>query len=535
MFRAKEQERFSARIARHIQTQDGPLLLEGGTGIGKTRAYLAALAEAGIRAAIVLPTHALIDQLPASADLDAVGLSVTAFRPRRRFPDPDEYLAHKEAARAAQFQVCTMASVMVDQRLRGNYNGVTEGRYLLFDEADQLRQMAELVWDAWICPGELEDAGIELTTAAETLRRLAEVEDAELRGRAQVMQDALADQSWFCKIGVRDGGLYLWHRIPGRLLKKVANRPSTAFVSATLSSSVGEDGFREFRYQMGIEKPSALSAAIEPVEHGKLSIEAPVVARAGMDADKYRAALLEAAPGVIAGAPRPCLVVTPSFSDAERLGALIPEAVVRRREEGACEAADRVAPDGVLIAAAAWAGMDTPTRWASVVVPRIPFSPPVVLDGYPETPYEESVSVGRRRMRQVLGRGLRAPDAQCAVYILDDRYPTVKEFVPVRFQGWDEGGQLEEALRRERRRHRLLRPHALAHHGRRCMAPGSTGKEWAAGEEHILDVHHLDRIAEGERRTTVHDVVILCANHHRLAHRRTPPVPVKELTGPCEG
>lgn len=33
-----------------------------------------------------------------------------------------------------------------------------------------------------------------------------------------------------------------------------------------------------------------------------------------------------------------------------------------------------------------------------------------------------------------------------------------------------------------------------------------------------LDVHHLDPVSEGVRRTTLKDVTVLCANHHRQAH-----------------
>ena len=43
------------------------------------------------------------------------------------------------------------------------------------------------------------------------------------------------------------------------------------------------------------------------------------------------------------------------------------------------EAAQRLGPDGVLIAAGAGAGLDTPTVWALIVVPKIPFSAPTVL------------------------------------------------------------------------------------------------------------------------------------------------------------
>jgi len=85
MFRSTEQKHFSDLVAKHIADKDAPLLLEGGTGLGKTRAYLAALAGREEAVAIVLPTHQLIDQLLASTDLAATGLTVEAFRPARMF------------------------------------------------------------------------------------------------------------------------------------------------------------------------------------------------------------------------------------------------------------------------------------------------------------------------------------------------------------------------------------------------------------------------------------------------------------------
>lgn len=61
MFRTPEQSDFATLIAQHLRLADAPLLLEGGTGIGKTRAYLSALIASGQRVAVVLPTHPLID------------------------------------------------------------------------------------------------------------------------------------------------------------------------------------------------------------------------------------------------------------------------------------------------------------------------------------------------------------------------------------------------------------------------------------------------------------------------------------------
>jgi Rad3-related DNA helicase len=81
MFRSSEQETFFKIIQRHIQTLDAPLLLEGGTGLGKTRAYLAAVSSSAFRIAIVLPTHQLIDQLIASRDAVATNVELIPFRP----------------------------------------------------------------------------------------------------------------------------------------------------------------------------------------------------------------------------------------------------------------------------------------------------------------------------------------------------------------------------------------------------------------------------------------------------------------------
>ena len=113
MFRSPAQDNFHKIIASHIAQHDAPLLLEGATGIGKTRAYLAAVlsaAAAGTRIAIVLPSHQLIEQLLASNDLAVTGregVRVAAFRPRRGFDQVAEYRSQKQTALEAEVMVCT--------------------------------------------------------------------------------------------------------------------------------------------------------------------------------------------------------------------------------------------------------------------------------------------------------------------------------------------------------------------------------------------------------------------------------------------
>jgi len=504
-----------------MAVRDAPLLLEGGTGIGKTRAFLAALAQYGGTSAIVLPTHALIDQLLASSDLAAVGLKVEAFRPVGHFEDRAAYEAHRERAMKSRAMLCTAASVTIDQRLGGNYNGATQRDYLLFDEADQLPAAAALRQDLTIAAADLSEAGRTRTAVEETIAALIDRPgiEPEIRAKARMIREALREPAWYRKAGKDDeGGIALHHRLPGRLLKRVANRGGTAFLSATLT--IG-GRFDDFRRSMGIESKSRFSGMVEPKRHGALSVETPF----GADP----AAIVERA-------ERPCLVATPSHDLSEKLGALLPAAVVRGRDETTADAAGRIGEAGILIAAGAWAGLDTPLRWRSIVVPRIPFEPPTILDDKIESRYIDSRNTAVRRMRQVAGRGLRTPDAQCTLYLLDERCKSFGNFLPDRFgRGWMEGARSEVVLSRAERSP-ALRKAALKLYGLQCKA---CDLKVSASRASLIEIHHLDPIAEGERKTKLEDVIPLCRNCHALAHTRTPPMPLEALrnaarqTGPA--
>jgi len=62
-----------------------------------------------------------------------------------------------------------------------------------------------------------------------------------------------------------------------------------------------------------------------------------------------------------------------------------------------------------------------------------------------------------------------------------------------------------------------------------CEACGFNFNE-AYGVEYI-EAHHIEQVAsfEGEQSTKISDLVMLCANCHRIAHTRTPPYTVSEL------
>ena len=528
LFRSAEQEYFSKLVAAHLTTLDKPLLAEGTTGLGKTRAYLVPIMEAaqsGKSIAIILPTHQLIEQLLSSADLKAClreGVTIASFLPGRFFDDTITYLAHKEVALTAGIMICTSASVIIDQRLNGGYNGVTKRDYLLFDEADQLPDVAALQSDRAIAGYTLKELGVKTTSAEETANAvIAKTRvEPETRAAAKLILEAIDSPAWYHTAGVTDdGGIALHHRLPGRLLKKIANQPNAAFISATLT--IGGK-FDDFRRALGIEEVSRFSGAVEPKVHGELHFHLdtnyPVNSAEWLDQAKLR--ILEA--------KRPTLVVTPSHELAVQLAESNTEATLRNKEETTADAALRMGDSTLLIAAGAWAGLDTVMRWSSVVVPRIPFPNPTVLDDKVEGHYLNSRNSAIRRMRQVIGRGLRTPEAVCHIYILDPRWGQIESFVPERFRAaWRdrsvEGGRVEVTLSRAER-DPYWRKTAIKHYGLQCLACGFTPRT-----ANQIEVHHQHPISEGERQTTIDDLAPLCANCHRLAHSETPPITLTAL------
>lgn len=136
-------------------------------------------------------------------------------------------------------------------------------------------------------------------------------------------------------------------------------------------------------------------------------------------------------------------------------------------------------------------------------------------------------------MRQVILGGLRKPDAECDVYILDERLAMIESFIPTRFrQAWVdrgrvEGAQVEQTLSKAERDPQV-RKSALRHFGRRCMSCDFVPKV-----DSQLEVHHLHPLANGGERVTriESDVAVLCANCHRLAHSANPPLTIEVLQG----
>lgn len=482
MFRSNEQKLFSDLVSKHMTLQDSPLLLEGGTGLGKTRAYLSAIAATTKRVAIVLPTHQLIDQLLASTDLVACGLTVAAFRPARMFETKQEYQAQRQTALDARVMVCTSASVIIDQRLGGDYNGVTDREYIVFDEADQLPQMASLqsdfIIEADLIGGDLRASLVKLSTDKKV--------EPEIRAAARIMIEILDEPVGYARVGRDDDGNgVLHHYLPARLLKRISNRSSVAFVSATLSHA---GTFDHFKQAMGITEQSALSMMIEPVKHGSVTFEY----------HPFEVGSAEWFDSIVFAAEtstKPVLIATTSHALTMRLTDAL----------GDCE--------DIIIKAGAWAGLDLAKPPRTVIVPRVPYGNPVVIDGEPVSRYQDAKVTATRRLKQVLGRGLRTPDAVMTFVVLDVRAAQLTAFVPTRFTWSVEEGDKREVVLSKSERSPQVRAAALKHYGAKCMHTGCT-----VNELHKLDVHHLFPVHEGTRRTTLEDVVVVCKHHHADLH-----------------
>lgn len=407
-FRSKEQEQFHDVLSAH---RGYPLLLEGAAGLGKTRAMLAAAQQSG-RVTICVPTRALAAQMAESRDAAAVGIRPIIYKPSREFSTRAEYLAHREECRDAPLLICTHAAALIDVLSDGLLLGLGQHDMIVFDEADQLPGAASLQRDWTVAAG---------TELADALRS----DEPEMRAAARAISKAMERPAWYKKVGRDDDGdLRLVHQLPARMLRPLFDHPRLSFVSATLT--VG-GSFDNFRRALGLREVAPESCAIEPARHGALTVVSP---RLDVEAPGF----LQRAAAHIAQLEGTALVITTSHADAAALGALLPAATLRSTEETTGEAAGRMSGT-TLIAAGAWAGLDTPIRWEHVVMLRVPYAPPTVLDGHEVTRYLDSRNSALRRFRQGLARGLRTPDAECILHLLDARFerPEFKAAMPARF------------------------------------------------------------------------------------------------------
>jgi len=439
-YRSNEQRQFASRVQAHLKDGGAPLLLEGAAGLGKTRAYLGPLVATGRPVAVCVPTRALATQLSESTDLAATvaGKKVEVFTPRRQFETLAEYKAHKQACFAADVLICTHQAALIDVLADGALLGLKDRHAVVFDEADQLPDAAALRFNCSIDSDTFRALGItpgpnHHKTLAAVLKSLPGKldqldEPATIKAACRAIADALDDPVWFQTVGLdADGSLRLVHKLPARILKRLLTHRRLAFISATLTIN---GTFDDFKAALGLSEISPWSATIEPSKHGQLDMVSEPW-------DKDSPDHLQKVAEHVAGLEGAVLVIVTSHDDAVTLGSLIPSSTVRSDDETTGEAASRMSASDshVLIAAGAWAGLDTPIRWRHVVMPKAPYGPPTVLDEHQVSRYVDSRNMAVRRFRQGLSRGLRTPDAVCSLHLLDARFDRA-EFInamPARF------------------------------------------------------------------------------------------------------
>ena len=513
-YRSAEQTAYAKLISGALGP--GPPLLAGAAaGLGKTHGFTIPLIESGKRVAIALSTRQLIDQyLSSDALKQALSLrsaSVVALQTRRQFASDRQYREHKELAKAADVLVVTHAGAFIDSFMP-DYAALRSRDVLLFDEADLLADAADLRSTFSIDLSVLRDCAADGSGHLDAALRVKKVAEAEEdRAAASAIIYALEHPAWYREVGKEDSGaLTLKHRMPGRMLKRlVAESPRCIFTSGTLQVS---GRFDHFVQAMGLQSIAPESRHIDPVRHGSLKVE---LASDPMTSEDMALR--------IAAAERPVLVLTTSHALTTELGNICEGSVARLPGEFLVDALARCPDDGVLIAAGAWSGLDDPRlRWKTVVIPKTPYLRPTILDEKQVTRYLDSKVVAIRRTYQGLHRGLRTPDAHCTLLLLDPRSgrDELREAIPARFkvewESFEEGSLVVRThLAEEKTRSAALRNAALKHHGAQCSHDGCQ-----VTAVHLLDVHHLVPIAQGERRTTLADVVVLCKNHHADAHHQ---------------
>jgi Rad3-related DNA helicase len=446
VYRSKEQREFASRVEAHLGSGGLPLLLEGAAGLGKTRGYLAPLLATGKPVAICVPTRALATQLLESSDMTAVrsGQTVEIFTPRRNFETLAQYKSHKELCLRADVLICTHQAALIDVLADGALLGLQDRYAVLFDEADQLPDAAALRFDCEIDSYTFGALGVKpgtnhRKTIDEVLkalpRHLADIDEpATIKAACRAIMDALEDPVWYQSVGMTDDqALKLVHRLPARTLKRLLTHPRLIFVSATLTIN---GTFDDFKRALGLKDMSPWSTAIEPARHGQLDVISEDWGRGDVDHLAKVAAHIATLEGAV-------LVIVTSHDDAAALGLLIPGATVRGNDEktGQLESTGQAAArmltntSHVLVAAGAWAGLDTPIRWRHVVMPKAPYGAPTILDEHEVSRYVDSRNTAVRRFRQGLARGLRTPEAVCTLHLLDGRFDRA-EFVkalPIRF------------------------------------------------------------------------------------------------------
>ena len=400
---------------------------------------------------IVVTSHAML-----LADARRWGRVLTQ-RTARRIALIDEADALAGAAEADAVARVSYAALVA---LADRTGGVTKVRAWT-------RELRELAGNHCVSAG---DAAIDIVRSVAAW--LAEIEaEGELADERDALRADLDE--WLDNVEARDAGSLVETgalstasvdagRVVSRLWNAGKTRPpflrAAVLISATLAPNDHND-FTELLRRVGVFTSNAnydaqASQVIAMASFGTMRftladrrVPAPFAGDAGAEADAPRTRnpdwLEYAAHGVAAAraAGGRVLVLTASYDDAAEIGSRVPGALVHARGTKLDGWLTEFKADAgaVLLTPAAWAGVDLPGLISHVVIPRVPFAP---VEAPVDAAYQKVAEArgwrgeavrgmllqrngadAARRLRQGMGRGIRAEGDSVQVWILDPRFP----------------------------------------------------------------------------------------------------------------
>lgn len=388
------------------------------------------------------------------------------------------YVAQRDAAAAARIVVQTHALTLIEARF-----GRLQADLVLFDEADTLPDVAAGAVEMRLPLDDLDalatQAGADIAGPLSVLRQRANVpgdiqwRDAPLAEAAQAMARALraaaatadpelaetlhdtaGDLGGFATIDTPHSGAALLTDPAGDAMLAVAAVDPAGWVGAALkdrqtvlmSATLGrheEDDLAASCRRLGFW--DVRQVAVAPRRFGDMQFRladraVPVPLVDGVP----QPAFFDYAAGVVrqAAATGRTLVLCASYVDAEELARRLPaDAIIQHGGDRLAPliARFRAAADAVLVSPAAWVGLDLPHLIDNVVILRLPIPRPdplreAVLTGALARRGRSNVDARAvlraaadaetmRRLTQGMGRGIRAPDDRCTVWIADPRFP----------------------------------------------------------------------------------------------------------------
>lgn len=420
----------------------------------------------------------LVDFVAAFGDLPAPQnlVCLTATCP---IAEQAQYVAQRDVAATAQIVVQTHALTLIEARF-----GRLAADLVIFDEADTLSAVAAGAVELRLPFAELdmlaERAGADIDAPMAVLRGQAgdmtaiHLRDAAIEGAArdiatrlrsatdpaepelsEELRDTADDLLRFAGVDQRaSGAAIVQDRAAGPLLAVSAVDPAswlgsaladrqTVLMSATLGRHEEDDLAKACR-RLGFWNVQHVHVA--PAAFGAMTFRladraAPLPFTTGAIPNPrffdYAAQMVREA-----AACGRTLVLCVSYADVDELAARLPvETLVQRRGQRLGPLVDqfRAAPAGVLVTPAAWAGLDLPYLIDNVVIVRLPIPRPddlreavltQALEKRGRSDVDARAVLGNeargevmRRLAQGMGRGIRAADDHCTVWIADPRFP----------------------------------------------------------------------------------------------------------------